>query len=146
MPATISDVALYILGELGRQSVTDIQWYCYFAQAKSYEKYGNPIFEEDFYATDDGPVCPEFAERYEERPSISAYNIIGGSVARLSDQDKMAINTVVFRNHCTPPKPAPDDPWQMALQARRKRKILKKTMRRYFYKEPEEDTKGGSQK
>ena len=85
MFATISDVALYILGEIGRQSVTDIQWYCYFAQAKSFEKYGNPIFEEDFFATEDGPVCLEFAERYEERPSISAYNIQDGHVARLTD-------------------------------------------------------------
>lgn len=56
---TIFDVAYYILNELGEMSTMKLQKLCYYAQAWSLAWDGIPLFNEDFQAWANGPVCKE---------------------------------------------------------------------------------------
>lgn len=56
---TIFDVAYYILDELGEMSTMKLQKLCYYAQAWSLAWDDIPLFDEDFQAWANGPVCKE---------------------------------------------------------------------------------------
>ena len=56
---TIFDVAKYYLNSLGEMTTMKLQKLCYYAQAWSLAWDGEPLFEEDFQAWANGPVCPE---------------------------------------------------------------------------------------
>lgn len=60
--ATVFDVTKYILHKCGEMSVWKLQKLCYYSQAWHLAWTGNPIFEEDFEAWANGPVCPEFID------------------------------------------------------------------------------------
>ena len=57
--ASIFDVAKYILNKCGRISTMKLQKLCYYCQAWSLAWDEVPLFEEDFQAWANGPVCPE---------------------------------------------------------------------------------------
>jgi len=57
--ATIFHVAKYFLDKLGPMSVWKLQKLCYYAQAWSLVWDEKPLFQEDFQAWSNGPVCPE---------------------------------------------------------------------------------------
>lgn len=92
---SIYDVAKYILGEVGRTPVNDIQWYCYFAQAWYLASYKQPLFREDFYRWATGPVNPEFADLFQDHDDLVAYDITGGDPNRLSEEQKETIRDVI---------------------------------------------------
>lgn len=56
---TVYDIANYILVKLGPMSTMKLQKLCYYAQAWSLAWDGVPLFNEDFQAWANGPVCPE---------------------------------------------------------------------------------------
>ena len=60
--ATVFDVAFYILDKLGDMSTMKLQKLCYYAQAWSLAWDGVPLFNEDFQAWANGPVCRELYE------------------------------------------------------------------------------------
>lgn len=60
--ATVFDVAFYILDKLGDMSTMKLQKLCYYAQAWSLAWDGFPLFNEEFQAWANGPVCRELYE------------------------------------------------------------------------------------
>ena len=56
---TIFDVADYILTKVGRVTSMKLQKLVYYAQAWSLAWDDEPLFDEDFQAWANGPVCPE---------------------------------------------------------------------------------------
>lgn len=65
--ATVFDVAKYVLEHTGRITTMKLQKLVYYCQAWSLGWDGVPLFEEDFQAWANGPVCPELFERHRGR-------------------------------------------------------------------------------
>ncbi|MCL2015615.1 MAG: DUF4065 domain-containing protein [Defluviitaleaceae bacterium] len=64
--ATIFDVAKYILKNLGETTVWKLHKLCYYSQAWTLA-WGEPaLFEEDFVAWSNGPVCLKLKEELED--------------------------------------------------------------------------------
>lgn len=57
--ANVFDVAKYILEKQGSMSTMKLQKLCYYSQAWALVWDDAPLFEEDFQAWANGPVCPE---------------------------------------------------------------------------------------
>lgn len=56
--ATVFDVAEYILQKLGEVTTMKLQKLVYYCQAWSLVWDEQPLFEDDFQAWANGPVCP----------------------------------------------------------------------------------------
>lgn len=56
---SVFDVARYILDKKGPMSAWKLQKLCYYAQAWTLAWGEEPLFDEDFQAWANGPVCPE---------------------------------------------------------------------------------------
>lgn len=56
---SVLDVARYILDKKGPMSAWKLQKLCYYAQSWSLAWDERPLFDEDFQAWANGPVCPE---------------------------------------------------------------------------------------
>ena len=57
METTVFDIAKYILHQRGQMSTMKLQKLCYYAQAWSLVWDDTPLFDEDFSAWRNGPVC-----------------------------------------------------------------------------------------
>ena len=57
MMANVFDVAKYILQRTGKISTWKLQKLCYYSQAWTLAWTGKPLFEEEFEAWRNGPVC-----------------------------------------------------------------------------------------
>lgn len=57
--ASVFDVAKYVLEKLGTMTTMKLQKLVYYCQAWSLGWDGKPLFEENFEAWANGPVCPE---------------------------------------------------------------------------------------
>ncbi len=57
--ATVCDVAKYVLQQLGETTSMKLEKLVYYCQAWSLVWDGVPLFEEDFEAWANGPVCPQ---------------------------------------------------------------------------------------
>lgn len=57
--SSIFDVAKYILEKKGELTTMKLQKLCYYSQAWSLAWYEEPIFNEEFEAWANGPVCPQ---------------------------------------------------------------------------------------
>ncbi len=65
--ATVFDVAKYVLEHTGKITTMKLQKLVYYCQAWSLVWDEVPLFEEDFQAWANGPVCPELFERHKGR-------------------------------------------------------------------------------
>lgn len=65
--ATVLDVAKYVLNHTGQITTMKLQKLVYYCQAWSLGWDGVPLFDEDFQAWANGPVCPELFERHRGR-------------------------------------------------------------------------------
>jgi len=92
--ATIFDTAKYILEKQGRLSTMKLQKLCYYAQAWSLVWDDAPLFEEDFQAWANGPVCPELFYFSQGEFSIDAPNM-KGSGENLTNGQKETIHAVL---------------------------------------------------
>lgn len=57
--STVFDVAKYVLKKTGKITTMKLQKLVYYCQAWSLAWDGVPLFDEDFQAWANGPVCPE---------------------------------------------------------------------------------------
>lgn len=73
--ANVFNTAKYILEQLGTVSTMKLQKLCYYSQAWSLVWDDAPLFEEDFQAWRNGPVCPELFELHRGHYAISAEDI-----------------------------------------------------------------------
>lgn len=62
--ATVLDVAKYVLEHNGRMTTMKLEKLVYYCQAWSLGWDEVPLFEEDFQAWANGPVCPELFEKH----------------------------------------------------------------------------------
>ena len=69
--ATVFDVAKYILRKCGRISTWKLEKLCYYSQAWTMAWDEIPLFNEDFEAWANGPVCPEFFKEHKGMFSIT---------------------------------------------------------------------------
>lgn len=92
--ANVFDTAKYILEQLGSMSTMKLQKLCYYAQAWSLVWDDSPLFEEDFQAWANGPVCPELFYKTQGKYSVSADDETGG-IGDLSDNQKDTIDKVL---------------------------------------------------
>jgi len=73
--ANIYDVARYILTKRGRMSTMKLQKLCYYSQAWSLVWDDEPLFNEDFEAWANGPVCRDLYELRKGEFSVCAEQI-----------------------------------------------------------------------
>lgn len=73
--ANVFDVAKYILKEKGCISTMKLQKLCYYSQAWSLVWDDRPLFEEDFEAWANGPVCRELFNIHRGEFSITEQDI-----------------------------------------------------------------------
>ena len=88
---TIFDMAEYILQKQGPMTAMKLQKLCYYAQAWSLAWDGAPLFDEDFQAWANGPVCPELFAAHKGKFTLFFGFFAQGSVPEL---DKAQTDTV----------------------------------------------------
>lgn len=93
--ATVFDVAKYILHMQGKISTWKLQKLCYYSQAWSLAWTGKPIFEEDFQAWSNGPVCPELFHEHRGKFCVDENNILCGNLENLTEDERDSINVVL---------------------------------------------------
>lgn len=99
--ASVFDVAKYILEKCGTMSTMKLQKLCYYCQAWSLVWDEAPIFEEEFHAWVNGPVCKELFYQTQGFYSVSANDEIGNS-DNLTSCQKESIDIVL--EHYAPHK------------------------------------------
>lgn len=92
--ANVFDTARYILEQSGTMSTMKLQKLCFYAQAWSLVWDDIPLFEEDFQAWANGPVCPELFYKTQGSYSVNASDETGG-MNNLSDEQKDTIDKVL---------------------------------------------------
>ena len=92
--ANIFDTAKYILERSGSMSTMKLQKLCYYSQAWSLVWDDSPLFEEDFQAWENGPVCPELFFKTQGKYKVSASDETGGN-GDLYDNQKDTIDRVL---------------------------------------------------
>lgn len=92
--ANVFDTAKYILEKTGTMSTMKLQKLCYYAQAWSLVWDDSPLFNEDFQAWANGPVCPELFFKTQGNYSVSAKDENSGT-GNLSAEQKETIEKVL---------------------------------------------------
>lgn len=92
--ASVFDAAKYILHKVGRLSTMKLQKLCYYAQAWSLVWDDEPLFDEDFRAWVNGPVCFELFAQTRGRFSVTEDDE-PGDLNALSDEQKDSIDRVI---------------------------------------------------
>ena len=93
--ADVFDVAKYILRKKGRMSTWKLQKLCYYAQAWAIAWTETPLFEEDFQAWKNGPVCPELFYAHQGRFSIDESSLKKGNADELTPDEKETVDVVL---------------------------------------------------
>ena len=92
--ARVFDVARYILEKMGPLSTMKLQKLCYYSQAWALVWDDEPLFDEEFEAWANGPVCRELFFENQGKYSVSAMDVNGDSSV-LSLNQKDTVNTVL---------------------------------------------------
>ena len=92
--ANVFDVAKYILEKKGTMSTMKLQKLCYYAQAWSLVWDDAPLFDEEFEAWANGPVCRELFFKTQGQFSVSAADETGGE-DNLTDNEKDTIDQIL---------------------------------------------------
>ncbi|HEY1728255.1 MAG TPA: type II toxin-antitoxin system antitoxin SocA domain-containing protein [Candidatus Baltobacteraceae bacterium] len=140
------DVAQFILDEKQSAIATmKLQKLCYYAQAWTLVWTGTPLFDEDFQAWRDGPVCPELYESHRGQYSVST--IPGARPERLTANQRTMIQSVLkayspFSGDQLSTLTHLEDPWRLAREGvedgdRSQRPISKPAMRAYYLQRKE---------
>ena len=62
--ASVLNVAQYVLNKVGDMTTLKLQKLVYYCQAWSLAWDGKPLFDEEFEAWANGPVCPELFKKH----------------------------------------------------------------------------------
>lgn len=92
--ANVFDVARYILEQRGEMSTMKLQKLCYYAQAWGLVWDDKPLFEENFEAWANGPVCRELFAKTKGKYSVSASDETGG-MNNLTEEERDTIDAVL---------------------------------------------------
>ena len=91
--ANVYDAAEYILSRLGRMSTWKLQKLCYYAQAWHLAWTERPLFDEDFEAWRNGPVCRELYNQH--RGKFMVESIPKGDANALDDDERDSVDRVL---------------------------------------------------
>lgn len=91
---SIFDAAKYILEKQGPMSTMKLQKLCYYCQAWSLVWDDAPLFEEDFEAWVNGPVCPVLFKQTRGKFSVCADDEPGDS-EKLTAEQKDTVDVVL---------------------------------------------------
>lgn len=121
---TIFDVAKYILHKKKNMSTWKLEKLCYYSQAWALAWTEKPIFDEDFEAWVNGPVCPELFHEHHGKFYITYSGLKKGNETNLTDDEKETIDIVL--NHYGDMEPYQlrelshsEDPWKNARKGLR---------------------------
>ena len=92
---TIFDVAKYILDRNGRMSTWKLQKLCYYAQAWSLAWTEEALFDQNFQAWSNGPVCPELFHAHKGKFMVSPDELKIGDTKNLSKDQIDTIDRVL---------------------------------------------------
>lgn len=92
--ATVFDTAKYILEQRGTLSTMKLQKLCYYSQAWSLVWDDTPLFDEDFQAWANGPMCRELFYYSQGEFSVAPDEMRGDS-SNLTENQKDTINHVL---------------------------------------------------
>ena len=92
---TVFDVAKYILHTKGRMSTWALQKLCYYSQAWALAWTGKPLFDEDFEAWSNGPVCPALFHEHKGKFMVSEDDLSKGDIVNVTGDEKDTIDTVL---------------------------------------------------
>ena len=90
--ASVFDVAKYILQKSGSMSTWKLQKLCYYSQAWSLAWTEAPIFDEEFEAWANGPVCRELFYMHQGKFVIDENDITKGDPDNLNDDQRETIS------------------------------------------------------
>jgi uncharacterized phage-associated protein len=94
--ANIFDVAKYILEQKGKMTTWKLQKLCYYSQAWALVwSDGTPLFEEDFQAWKNGPVCRELFNIHKGLFLITAEKLMVGRPENIKKDERDIIDTVL---------------------------------------------------
>ena len=118
--ASVVDVAKYILLQQGKMSTWKLQKLCFYSQAWAIAWTENPLFDEEFEAWSNGPVCPILFSKHKGRFMID-YDGLRGDEEQLSDDEKDTINIVLKDYGDLAPydlreQTHQEEPWQKARE------------------------------
>lgn len=86
MRTSVLDAACYILEQCGPMTAMKLEKLCYYSQAWSLVWNGSPLFEEEFEAWANGPVCPVLFDKHRRMFTVSKEDIPGDSAGLTEDQ------------------------------------------------------------
>lgn len=92
--ATVFDVASYILSKQGPMTTMKLEKLCYYSQAWSLVWDEKPLFNEEFQAWANGPVCPDLYHVHKGLFRIEPETISGNPDA-IDNDGKETINAVL---------------------------------------------------
>lgn len=93
--ADVFDTSKYILEKTGKISTWKLQKLVYYSQAWALAWTDKPIFEEDYEAWANGPVCPELFQLHKKKFLVGADDLGKGSSDNLSADEKETIDIVI---------------------------------------------------
>lgn len=93
--ATIFDVAKYILNRQGKMSTWKLQKLCFYSQAWELAWTESPLFDEDFQAWANGPVCPELFHAHQGKFVVTEKDIPHGDSRNLTEDQRNDIDIVL---------------------------------------------------
>lgn len=93
--ANVYDVAKYILSKTDRISTWKLQKLCYYSQAWTIAWDGAPLFNEEFEAWANGPVCRELFNCHKGKFSVGTSDLSKGNISNLTPEQKDNIDIVI---------------------------------------------------
>ena len=134
---SVFDVARYILHVKGQMSTMKLQKLCYYAQAWSLVWDDRPLFNEEFRAWENGPVCRELFNETRGMFLVTEMDEPKGCIENLSDSQKETID-IVLRDYGD--KDAQwlsrlthlEEPWKQARKNGVDALITKESMAMYY--------------
>ncbi len=142
--ANVFDTAKYILSEIGGEvSTMKLQKLCYYAFVERLVTSDKKLFDEQFEAWANGPVCRELFNVHKGKFFVSARDIPNGRLTDTLTQDEInCINKVLEQDKETDgsvlsERTHREKPWQDArrglpLSARCRNKITLKSIKEYY--------------
>lgn len=117
--ASVFDVARYILHKQGAISTWKLQKLCYYSQAWEIAWTEKSLFNEDFEAWANGPVCPDLFHVHQGKYMVSEEEIVSGNIDNLSSEQKEDIDIVLHDYGSMEPYDLrelshSEDPWKNA--------------------------------
>lgn len=93
--ATIFDVSKYILSSMGSMSTWKLQKLCYYSQAWALAWSEVPLFDEDFEAWANGPVCRELFVQHRGKFIVEFSDFSKGNPNNLTDDEKDTVDIIM---------------------------------------------------